>query len=126
MEYGLALANRATSALANVGEAIAQTSVVAEDGAARSAVMQGASSTLNRDMSSVSAIVEDDVSASTAELATHVQEMDATAHELSAQAASLMDLVSVFEAAASPTAAEKPDQPAVSPTDATNVLWLAH
>ena len=160
MEDGLALANRATSALANVGEAIAQTSVIAEDVAARSAVMQGASSTLNRDMSSVSAIVEenataaremqstshsvmtmivpieelsepqarsaDDVSASTAELAAQVQEMDATAHELSAQAASLTDLVSVFETVATPRAAEKPEQPAMPPTDGINVLSLSH
>jgi len=145
---------------ANVGDAIAQTSFVAEDVAARSAVMQGASSTLNRDMSSVSAIVEDnataaperqstshsvmtmivpieelsepqarsadDVSASTAELAAQVQEMDATAHELSAQAASLTDLVSVFETVATPRAAEKPEQPAMPPTDGINVLSLSH
>ncbi len=160
MEDGLQLANRATTALANVGDAIAQTTVVAEDVAARSVVMQNASSTLNRDMSSVSAIVEenataarqmqgtshsvmtmivpiaelserqaraaDDVSASTAELAAQVQEMDATAHQLSAQAASLTDLVSVFETtAAAPEVPTQLEQPAIFSANGNGMRVLA-
>ena len=60
---GVALADRATAALASIGGAITETTRVAEDVAARSDSMQRASIKLSDDMSHASAIVTENAAA---------------------------------------------------------------